>query len=118
MKRFLPYYKHLKQVKWQFVIAVLAGAVFGVASGAGLPLLMQKVLPEMFAQKEISLLELFLVALYMPAVFLVRGASQFVNTYYISYCGYRVLEYIQIELYGSLQKLPLKFFRRIRVVIY
>jgi subfamily B ATP-binding cassette protein MsbA len=35
-----------------------------------------------------------------------------VNTYYVSYCGYRVLEYIQIDLYASLQKLPLKFFQK------
>ncbi len=41
MKRFLPYYKYLKRVKWQFAIAVLAGVVFGVSSGAGLPWMMK-----------------------------------------------------------------------------
>ncbi|MCP5538052.1 MAG: ABC transporter ATP-binding protein [Akkermansiaceae bacterium] len=110
MKRFLPYYKHLKQVKGPFVMAVLAGAVYGAASGAGLPLMMKKVLPEIFSHEDIPLLQLILVALYMPAVFLIRGISQYINIYFVSYCGYRVLEYIQIDLYSALQKLPLKFF--------
>ena len=104
MKRFRPYYKHLKLVKWQFFLAVIAGAVYGAASGAGLPLMMQKVLPEIFGQEERPLMQLILVALYMPAVFLIRGISQYVNVYYISYCGYRVLEQIQIDLYSVLQK--------------
>ena len=112
MKRFLPYYKYLKQVKWQFAIAVLAGAVFGVSSGAGLPWMMKTVLPEVFSQKEVPLLELIAVALIMPAVFLVRGASQFINTYYIAYCGNKVLEFIQVDLFKRIQKLPLQFFHK------
>ncbi len=110
MKRFLPYYKHLKKVKWQFAIAVLAGMVYGIASGAGLPLMMEKILPKIFSKQDIPTLELLLVALYMPAIFLIRGVSQYVNTYYISYCGFRVLEYIQVDLFRALQKLPVKFF--------
>jgi subfamily B ATP-binding cassette protein MsbA len=112
MKRFLPYYKYLKRVKWQFVVAVLAGAVFGAASGAGLPWMMKTVLPEVFSQKEVPLLELIAVALIMPAVFLVRGASQFINTYYIAYCGNKVLEFIQVDLFKRIQKLPLQFFHK------
>lgn len=112
MKRFLPYFKYLAKVKWQFVLAVLAGAVFGVASGAGLPWMMKTVLPEIFSQKDIPLVELIGVALIMPAVFLVRGASQFINTYYVAYCGNRVLEFLQVDLFKRIQMLPLKFFSK------
>ncbi|MBT8037052.1 MAG: ABC transporter ATP-binding protein/permease [Verrucomicrobiae bacterium] len=112
MKRFLPYFKYLKKVKWFFVLAVLAGAVFGVASGAGLPWMMKTVLPEIFSQKDIPLVELIGVALIMPAVFLVRGASQFINTYYVAYCGNRVLEFLQVDVFKRLQILPLKFFHK------
>ena len=48
----------------------------------------------------------------MPAVFLVRGASQFVNTYYIAYRGNRVLEHMQVDLFKRIQQLPLKFFNK------
>ena len=112
MKRFLPYYKYLKRVKWQFALAVLAGIIFGVSSGAGLPWMMKKVLPEIFSKADIPLMELIGVALIMPAVFLARGASQFVNNYYVAYCGNKVLEFIQIDVFKRIQKLPLKFFQK------
>ncbi|BDS06094.1 lipid A export permease/ATP-binding protein MsbA [Oceaniferula spumae] len=113
MKRFLPYYKYLLRVRWPFIAALLAGAVFGAASGAGLPWMMKKVLPEIFGQgAEVPLMQLIGVALIMPGVFLVRGLSQFINNYLIQYCGLRVLEYIQVDVFARLQKLPLKFFQK------
>ena len=112
MKRFLPYYKHLKRVKWHFIGAMLAGVVFGACSGAGLPWMMKTVLPELFGQEDIPLLQLFGVALIMPAVFFARGASQFVNQYLVAYCGNKVLEFIQVDLFKCLQRLPLRFFNK------
>lgn len=113
MKRFLPYYKYLRMVMWPFIGALVAGAVFGASSGAGLPWMMKKVLPEIFGRaEEVPMAELIGVALIMPAVFLVKGVSQFVNTYLIQYCGLKVLEFIQVDLFAQLQKLPLKFFQK------
>lgn len=112
MKRFFPYFKHLRKVKWYFITALVAGVVFGVSSGAGLPWMMKTVLPELFSQKDIPLMELLSVALIMPAVFLIRGGSQFLNTYFVDYCGNRVLEFLQIDLFKRLQQLPVKFFNK------
>lgn len=112
MKRFIPYYKHLNKVKWQFIVAIVAGVLFGAASGAGLPWMMKTVLPEVFSKDDIPFLELLGVAMIMPAVFFVRGASQFINTYYITYCGNKVLEFLQIDLFKRLQALPLNFFHK------
>lgn len=99
-------------VRGYFVLAVVAGAVYGVASGAGLPWMMKTVLPELFSKEEIPLVDLIGVAMIMPAVFLVRGISQFVNTYFVAYCGNRVLEYLQIDVFKRIQSLPLKFFHK------
>lgn len=112
MKRFQPYYHYLFEVKWVFIVAVLAGIISGVASGAGLPWMMQKVLPEVFSQQDIALYELIKVAMIMPAVFLVRGVSMFVNQYFIHFCGLKVLEGIQVEVYDKIQKMPLEFFHK------
>ncbi|MBP3301569.1 MAG: ABC transporter ATP-binding protein [Opitutales bacterium] len=49
MKKFLPYYPMLKPVIGTFVIALLCGALSGIASGFGLPLMLKKVLPVLFA---------------------------------------------------------------------
>ena len=94
MKRFLPYYKYLFEVKWYFLTAVLAGIVFGVASGWGLPRILEKAVPEMLKGDEVPIWEAIKVALLIPLVFGIRGASQYVNSYLVNYCGFHVLERI------------------------
>lgn len=49
MKKFLPYFKLLLPVKWKFAIAIIAGIIYGLASGLGLPLMTAKVFPLLFA---------------------------------------------------------------------
>lgn len=58
MKKFLPYYPMLKPVIGTFIIALLCGALSGIASGFGLPLMLKKVLPVLFAGTETQDLEL------------------------------------------------------------
>lgn len=58
MKKFLPYYPMLKPVIGTFAIALLCGALSGIASGFGLPLMLKKVLPVLFAGTEPQDLEL------------------------------------------------------------
>ncbi|MBQ9758354.1 MAG: ABC transporter ATP-binding protein [Opitutales bacterium] len=58
MKKFLPYYPMLKPVIGTFVIALLCGALSGIASGFGLPLMLKKVIPVLFAGTEPQDLEL------------------------------------------------------------
>lgn len=112
MKRFFPYYRYLLEVKWRFLLAVLAGIGFGVATGAGMPLMMKKVLPEMFKGDEVPWVELVPVALILPAAFLARGICQFVNAYFINYCGMHVLERIQVRIFSKLQSLSIGFFEQ------
>lgn len=52
MKKFLPYYPLLKPVLGTFFIALLCGAISGIASGFGLPLMLKKVLPVLFGGGE------------------------------------------------------------------
>jgi len=52
MKKFFPYFKLLLPVKGRFIIAILAGIIYGVASGLGLPVLTAKVFPLLFASSQ------------------------------------------------------------------
>ena len=52
MKKFLPYYPLLKSVFGTFLCALFCGAISGVASGFGLPLMLKKVLPVLFGGGE------------------------------------------------------------------
>ncbi|MDA9831020.1 ABC transporter ATP-binding protein/permease [Akkermansiaceae bacterium] len=132
MKRFQPYLKYFKPVKWHFAGSVIAGLVYAAATGAGLPLAAKVVFPLIFdddgGEDEKSSFfvealqnwftglpdEWLLVAAcaWLPLMFLFRAVGGFINTYLISYCGYRFLEQIRDEVFPKLQSLPVAFFQK------
>ena len=131
MKEFLPYYRHLRDVKWPFLIGVACGLVYAVASGAGLPLMTKVVFPVLFnAESEaakpyeiwvreriggISHDHLLLVTcLWIPFIFLIRALAGYANSYLIQFSGLRVLEAIRTDMFVKLQGLPLSFFKKNR----
>ncbi|MFT6382980.1 MAG: subfamily B ATP-binding cassette protein MsbA, partial [Akkermansiaceae bacterium] len=135
MKRFLPYLKYFKPVKWHFIGSVVAGLFYAVATGAGLPLAARVVLPLIFDDDQDgdaggnsdtsffvgslqgwfeNLPEGWLLAAacaWLPLMFLIRAVGGFINTYLISYCGFRFLEQIRDEVFSKLQSLPVSFFQ-------
>jgi len=50
MKRFLPYYAHLRRVRLPFFGALLCGMIFGISTGLGIPVMVKKVLPALFPE--------------------------------------------------------------------
>lgn len=135
MKRFQPYLKYFKPVKWHFAGSVLAGLVYAAATGAGLPLAAKVVFPLIFEDDQggaaddskpnfvvdwlqdwFSFLpaDWLLVAAcaWLPLMFFFRALGGFINTYLISYCGFRFLEQIRDEVFCKLQSLPLAFFQK------
>lgn len=134
MKRYLPYLKLLIPVKWHLAGGIIAGLIFAAATGAGLPLAAKTILPLIFppdgevaAEVESNWLTnmmagwmgdverdtLIVVAcMWLPGMFFIRAASGFANTYLTSYCGFKVLEKIRIDVFSKLQYLPLSFFSR------
>ncbi|MBC8128204.1 MAG: ABC transporter ATP-binding protein [Gloeobacteraceae cyanobacterium ES-bin-144] len=131
MKQFLPYYRHLRAVKWPFAIGVLSGIFYAVASGAGLPLMIKVVFPVLFDSQaevhkpyEIWMLNLlggvsrerllFFTCLWIPFIFIIRAIAGYTNSYLIQYSGMKVLESIRTDLFVKLQGLPLSFFKKNR----
>ena len=131
MKQYLPYYRHLRAVKWPFIAGVSCGLVYALASGAGLPLMVDVVFPILFnaASKSdewytVWMREklggvsrdrlLFFSCLWIPVVFAIRGISGYLNAYLIQYSGTRVVEAIRTDLFVKLQSLPLSFFKKNR----
>lgn len=114
MRRFRPYFKYLRAVRGPLIGAILAGVIYGVASGAGLPLMIKKVFPQIFSEEAARLtnLQLFVVALWLPAIFFVRGVAGFLNSYLIQLSGVRVLESLRLDYFRKLQYLPLSFIQR------
>ncbi|MEO8617213.1 MAG: ABC transporter ATP-binding protein [Luteolibacter sp.] len=127
--RYLHYYKYLRPVRWSFAFGVFAGLVYAIASGAGLPLMLEVVFPVLFKEPgqaqhwySIWMREklgdisqdklLFITCLWLPLIFMVRSLADYANSYLIQFAGQRVLEDIRVDLFIKLQSLPLSFFKK------
>jgi subfamily B ATP-binding cassette protein MsbA len=114
MRRFFPYFKYLRAVRKPIIGAIVCGLIYGVVYGAGLPLMVNKVIPRIFDAHAARLTDwqLAVLALWLPAVFTVRGVAGFLNSYLIQLAGVRILEAIRVDYFRKLQQLPLSFFHR------
>jgi subfamily B ATP-binding cassette protein MsbA len=115
MRRFRPYFKYLKSVRGYFVGATICAIVYGFLYGFVLNIvLMKEVFPALFDKNAppLSDLKLWGYAALVPAVFFARGLAGYLNTYFISLCGVKILEQIRMDFFRKLQVLPLSFFSR------
>ncbi len=119
--------RHLAAVKWQFLAAILFGLIYAAASGFGMPVMIGTVFPVVFGDEAAPMwlqnivvsvvgedkLEQSLLmgtCLLIPIVFTVRGLSGFLNAYWVSFCGMKILEILRVEMFRRVQSLPMKFF--------
>ena len=114
MRRFRPYLKHLRAVRGPLTWALVCGLVWGAANGAGLPLMVNKVFPAVFkpGAAPLTTLQIFIVALWLPAAFLLRGVAGYLNGYLIQHCGVHVLETLRLDYFEKLQRVQLAFLQR------
>jgi ATP-binding cassette, subfamily B, bacterial MsbA len=114
MRRFRPYFRYIRPHRGTLALAILCGLVYAAATGAGLPLMADRLFPVIFGEErhELSSLQLVLVALWLPAVFVVRGIANYANTFLVQSIGTRMLEAIRCDYFAKLQALPLSFFHR------
>ncbi len=113
MNRFRPYFAYLRAVRGPIAIAIACGILYGVASGAGLPLLIKVVFPQIFSPDPAAgptpFYQVALVAAYIPLIFAIRAASGYLNGYFTQLAGVRILESIRLDYFRKLQALPLSF---------
>ena len=78
--------------------------------------MIDQVFPKIFPGEDtklgLSKWELLIYVSWFPIVFLIRGISGYFNTYFINYCGIRVLEKVRAQIFAKLQRLPIAFFQR------
>ncbi len=122
IRRFRPYFNYLRPHRGLLSVGILCGIIAGVASGAGLPLMIDRVFPVIFGDKTNPLApvqplaltnwQLAVVVLWIPFIFLLRGGATYLNTYFIQLAGTRILEAIRLDFFRKLQVLPLSFFQK------
>ena len=120
LRRFRPYFHYFRPHRWTMIAGVIFGLINGLATGAGLPWMVKKVFPPIFAKGADPLLtwQLLLIVFWIPAVFSIRGITGYLNTYFIQLTGTRVLEALRADYFSKLQILPLSFFQKRRQRCY
>ena len=132
-RRYRPYLVHLKGSRLLLALAILFGLFFAASNALGIPFLIGKVLPAVFGnaeQKAAHLLtfpawlgwapidlpkghEVAFAVGFLPAVFLVRGVSEFCSNYFLNVAGLRVVESVRRAVFAKLQRLHLGFFAKL-----
>lgn len=112
IKRFGPYFGFLKPVRLQFIVGLLAGVAAAVASGAGLPFVIEYIVPLVTQEDAPQGLALLAALSTVPLIFSVRAIGSYVNAYFMAYAGMHVLEELRAKVFRKLQELPLAFFQK------
>lgn len=105
--RLLPY---LKPYVWPYaIVAMVCMLAYGASDGV-LPYLVQHVMDDVFARKDVAMLS------YLPVVivayFALRGLLNFGQSYLSDYVGLRIINDVRNALDRHLQSLSLAFFQR------
>lgn len=108
-----------------FIVVLGTGVLAAASSGLGVPLLVKYVFPVVFREeggatpellvKFPSLLELspnvllMLACAALPAIFIVRGVSVWLNAVMVNVLGIRILETLRMAVFNRVQELPIAF---------
>jgi len=120
-------YPFLKPYRLQFILALVFGALFGVATGL-FPLVMNQVNKYVFPQghdwKSVSSgadaatgADVNVALLYcsvIPFIFILRSGCDFLNSYLMAWVSLRVLTDLRCKLYQHILSQSLEFFNRER----
>ena len=112
IKRFGPYFSHLKAVRVQFALGLLFGVISAAASGAGLPFVIKYLVPLVTGDGAPEGITLVLILASIPVAFGLRSVGSFFNAYYMAYAGMHVLERLRVMVFEKVQFLPLAFFHK------
>lgn len=108
-----------------FVVVLGTGVLAAASSGLGVPLLVKYVFPVVFREEGGATPELLvkfpllmelspnvllmLACAALPAIFIVRGVSVWLNAVMVNVLGIRILETLRMAVFNRVQELPIAF---------
>lgn len=112
-KSFKPFFQYFTPYKKVFIGALLADVLYGLSSGAGIPVIFQTVLRKIFENENpYSLWTIFGIASLIPSIFILRGICGFLGSYGMNFCAVTTIQSLRKDLFTKLQRLPMSFFDR------
>ncbi len=110
-------------MRLKLIVGIIAGIIGGGAMSAGLPLMVDKVFPVIFANEETGVTKdapawlewlagghvLIAACLMLPAIFVLSGVCNYLSKLLLHFVGLKVLEDLRVDVFKRLQKLSLGF---------
>ncbi len=105
-KQYLPYFKNYK-LKFLFA---LIGMILVASGTAGTAYIIEPLLDQVFINKDKEML--YLVPLFVIALYCAKGFGGYIQTYYISFIGQDIVRIIRDKLLNHILKLDIDFFQK------
>ncbi|MDR1433253.1 MAG: ABC transporter ATP-binding protein/permease [Puniceicoccales bacterium] len=109
---FLKYFKYLEGFKSKFFIAVMAGLLYGISSGFGIPVILKIAAEKVFSVDSLPLYVIILVSVSPVIAMTLRATFSVINSYYLGFCGQKVLQGLRVMVFDKIQRLPLEYFKK------
>lgn len=101
LKYLLPY--------WKYILGALLLALLGALLNLALPWLVQNTIDRALIQRDLRLL--IFITLGVVIIFFVKGVASYVQSFWVSLAGFRVIMRLRSELYQHLHTLSVAFFQ-------
>ncbi|MDR2738084.1 MAG: hypothetical protein LBB18_04080, partial [Puniceicoccales bacterium] len=108
--KFFKYLRFLNGVKFRFFIAILAGVLYGVSSGFGIPVILKFSADHVFSRENLPMYLLIIVSIAPIFAMSLRAFFSIVNAYYLGFCGQKILQELRVKIFDKIQRLPLEYF--------
>jgi len=94
---------------WRYILGALLLAFLGALLNLALPWLVEKTIDRALLEKDLRLL--VFIALGIVGIFFVKGVASYVQSFWVSLAGFRVITRLRSELYQHLHHLSVAFFQ-------
>ncbi|MDR1414125.1 MAG: ABC transporter ATP-binding protein/permease [Puniceicoccales bacterium] len=108
---FLKYFKFLEGAKVKFFVAIAAGFLYGASSGFGIPIILKISSERIFSQNSLPSHILILASLAPVIAMTLRAIFSVINSYYLGFCGQKILQGLRVMIFDKIQRLPLEYFK-------
>ncbi len=94
---------------WKYILGALCLAILGALLNLALPWLVQNTIDRALLERDLKLL--VFIALGVVGIFFVKGVASYVQSFWVSLAGFRVITKLRSELYQHLHSLSVAFFQ-------
>ncbi|MDR1890612.1 MAG: ABC transporter ATP-binding protein/permease [Puniceicoccales bacterium] len=102
----------MKDSKLKFLLAIMAGILYGISSGFCIPVILKFSSEKVFSRADLPFYMLLVVSIAPVVAMTLRATFSIVNSYYLGFCGQKILQGLRVMIFDKIQRLPLEYFKK------